>query len=632
MAYYNNQDEDNQNVQGMNSQNNQQNQQGTTANTQLSTGVGSDTAPVSTGPQSQVAPKSSSSGMTGFQNYQKANQGAATNKLAGAATQNVSNQANKAKTNINQATTSFGQKVDQGSLSNMGEAVNDVKAAVDAARNITAPAQQQAAQQSSGTVSTAQQVPSSSGVASQYNLDPSKVSRFQDVINAKYQGPESLRQSGDYNKASNSVATAQTALDQTKNAQGRQELLRNLYSQGGNYTQGLNNLDAGLLNASKAGVSQLQAAAQNAGNLQSQLDQAQINSANLAQNRTNQINDIRNQSREAFTTGKTAEETATENRLQNVLDNWNKLPDYFKSLIANSGNTDLNSLEAGILGINSGEGLYNLGKGAIATGVADKEKLISRDEQARQAALAALGGLDAQGLLSTNLKYGDASKAGTQSALDALDLAKTRENLNAAEQAFQKYATDTDLVGSGAKKNKSSGKYYYATQNANLGDLLKNAGYNFGQTGNENNIGNADLLNSLAKVSGDNNSSASESGAGAGLNAQMEATSNLGDGQSLAENAADLFGASTGLNYLTGALGLGSVGNVVGGLFGSRASAASSIATAKQIAQQDLQNKVQNALKSQGFSNRANITNNDTTTARLAALQALLAGTDKTNT
>lgn len=666
MAYYNSEDEKDQNVQGMNSQNNQAPENG--APQQLSGGIsGTASGPVPTGAQAQAKP--TSSGQTGFQNYQKANQGTATNKLAGAANTNVANQAQTAKTGINQATTAFGQKVDAGSLANRENAVTDVKGAVDAARNISA----------GGAVAQPQQ------------------SRFQEVINAKYQGPESLRQSGEYNKAAGKVNTAQTALDQTKNAQGREELLKNMYSQGGNYTQGLNKLDAGILNASQQGVQNLQNTANAAGNIRNQLDQAQIASANLAQNRTNEIQNIQNQARDAYSTGKTAEEQATENRLSSVIQNWNQLPDYFKDIIRNRENgstVDLNGLESNILGIGSGEGFYNLGADAIKTGVADREKLISKNEQARQAALASLGALDQRGLLSTNLKYGNADLAGTQTALDALDLQGTRAGLNAAEQNFQDFAEGNNLTGVGSKKNKTNGKRYYSYENANLGDTLKNAGYQFGESAASNNIGNADLLAALARVSSGQSTPTDVNGyVGAG-EAMGEGLSPGGNG--VARDLVDFGGTSGGINGILGALGEGTVSDAIvnhsadavnndvtspaqfgldkvgmgqysnllekysptsqlntltlGGtgainklagnainlqnnaIFGGGANTAASKAIAKSGAQIDLQKKIQDSLQSQGFGNRANVVDNDKTVSRLSTLQQLLANLDKTNT
>lgn len=767
MAFYTNPDDEEKNEQGMNGQPAQPTeQQAPQLSGAIATGAASQTAPTA-GPNAKA-----SSGQTGFQNYQKANVGTATNRLNSAATQNVSNQAQTAKTGINQATQQFGAKVDAGSLANRGNALQDVKNVVDAARNIQVPnqapikatdgnptiigsqpvkttnsglvqektgtpnfgkntnsAQAGLAQEQTSVPDFTKPAPTNNAPAS---LNPDQTSRFQEVINAKYQGPESLRQSGLYQQASGKVDTAQTALDNTKTAQGREALLKSIFGQtGANYSQGLNKLDAGILNASQSGVAGLQQAAKNAGNIQQQLDQAQIGSANLAQNRTNEINDIRNQSRQAFTEGKTAEEAATESRLGGVLENWDKLPNYFKDIIRNkttdnaanmakieadyraanpfdqagydsaqsnlnkimaqigtayargqdisklteqynaaekvaneqkaqkstyenqvksiAGNKDavyLNPAEAAMLGIQSGEGFYNLGADAIGTGVADKNRLVSRNEQARQAALASLGGLDSSGQLSTNLRYNNADLAGTQTAADALDLDKTRANLNSAEQNFQDYAEGADLVGHGSKKNKTSGKTYYATEKANLGDILQNAGYDFDQLGNG--VSNRDALNAALRVS-----SGQAPGVGQDLgqinpdlsgetigNALQPYTDNSNLATKAGYTAADYgsFGITAGLR----ALGLDSVGALMGGVdtltnaagvgsvFGGSSSRQSKNKAADS-ARKDLKKQVDSSLNTQGFQNRASVVDSDATNSRLAALQELLKNIDKTN-
>ena len=201
--------------------------------------------------------------------------------------------------------------MDAGSLANRQQAVQDVSDITGAARQTTAaPAQAQTQQTTEGETAT------TPAPANQYGqLGQDQVSRFQEVINAKYQGPESLRQAGLYELASDKVNKAQNTINQSKTATGREEMLRNLFAQRGDYTQGLNKLDAGLLNASKEGVSALNQAAQAQGNIGQQLDQAQINSANAAQNRASEIKDIQEQARQAFSTGKAAEEAATEERL-----------------------------------------------------------------------------------------------------------------------------------------------------------------------------------------------------------------------------------------------------------------------------------------------------------------------------
>lgn len=733
MAFYQNPDEEKEQEQGMNGQ-----------PVPMSGGQSSSISSSAPAAKAPAAPKAASSGMTpGFAQFAKANQGAAQNRLNASTAQNVANAGKQATNAINQATTSFGQKVEAGTLSNRQNAVQDVANITNAARNVTAqpkpantgvvpPAPAPAANPlatgtaKSGVVNQALENQPSAATpvaeAPQYGgLAQDQVNRFQDIINARYKGPESLRQSGLYQIASGKVGSAQNTINQSKTAAGREDLLKNMNAQRSDYTTGLNKLDAALLNANKSGVQNLQNTAQAQGNVEQKLDQAQIGSYNLAQNRANEIQNIQEQARKTFSQGKQAEEAATEERLASVIKDWDKLPEHFREIIRNkeannaaATESNLNQLrqgdaykaaqkqvtdlqaqlanlkrpsgkgasvfggpnlgaaaniqyaleradlekqikaaqgnvtkledgvrinpnavnlspeEAAILGISSGEGLYNLGADAIKTAAYDKEKLVSRDEQTRQAVLAQLAGLDQQKRLDTNLKYANADKAGTQTATDALDLAGTRAGLNEAEQNFQDYAEGATLTGTGKKKNKTSGKTYYSTKSANVGDLLKKAGYEFGETDAANNVGNAELLRNLGAVT-DTMTTQDPRGVAGALDAQVTNSMNMGDGQSLASNYFDVVGAGTGLNYLTGALGMGSLGNAVSSVFGGGANSKESKNIAARKANEDLQRSVQNSLKQQGFENRFGVSKNEVTDQRMAALQQLLNNLDKTN-
>lgn len=745
MAYYNQNQNSSTNSLGMNEKKKEDEEkqaQGTVAPVQL-TSASATTSDAPTGPvhsgnvQNKAPATAPSSGMGGgFQSYLKANQGVATNRLNQAAQQNVQNQGKQAQTGINQANTAFTKKVDQGSLANRYQAVQDVANLTNQARQTTAPAPAPAAPQNAAAA------PANNALA---GLDQKAVERFKEVIHAKYKGPESLRQAGLYEGAQNKVTTAQNTLNQTKTASGREEMLRNLFQQRGDYTRGLNKLDAAVLNSSQDGVASLQQAAQAQGNLQNKLDKAQIESANTAQNRAQEITNIRDEAKNTFSQGKKAEEAATEQRLASVVKDWHKLPEHFKEVIRNrektsqeiynreldtfvkanpkieqnvlhdagvaythsqrdlerflslfdpkdhdrlfrsgiyAGGNDqivyddlfnkanqqkshyedtlkkyetynkgiadiekmygnknaafLNSAEAAILGVQSGEGLYNLGENAIKTRNAEKDRLISKDEQARQAVLAALAGLDQAKTLDTTLKYGNAEKAGTQTAMDALDLESTRKAITEAEKNFQDFATNATLTGHGGKKNKTSGKYYSAQESANLRNLLENSGYKFGQQ-SDTPAGNEELLRNLVNVSSSKDLSPASGPVSTSLEPVSNSLNNI-TGQSI---FGDVYGGLGDLiansNPVSGAIAdiLGKVAgpglNVVGGLFGGGSSSKESKADAAMFARQDLERKVQDAISNSGFQNRVNVKNNETTNKRLTALQQLLANLDKTN-
>lgn len=804
MAFYN-QNQNNVGGQGMNGkpEDEEQQQQGT-APVSLSTGIVNNAAPAGA-----EAPKPASSGMApSFQSYAKANQGAATNNLANAAKSNVQHLGQQANTSITQATNRFGQKVDAGSLKNRHQAIQDVANAVQAARQITAP----------------QNGPALGA------MDQNQVNRFQEVINSRYQGPESLRQSGLYNNAATKVNTATQAINNAGTAQGREELLRSMYEKRGDYTRGQNKLDTALLNSSKAGVSGLQNAAQQQGNLRNTLDKAQLASGNLAQNRANEIRGIQEQARNTFTQGKKAEEADTEKRLGAVIQDWDKLPEHFKELIRNKGTTSqkildeqvakfktekgydalvgqrsnlekasreaknalqmdeafggllskeadiverynahkaaadknsftmkngqvasmtpvpqdieneykqlqqlkkykntaenydqlnkqvnaltnelgtltgnfnkdavfLNPVEAAILGIQSGEGFYNLGENAIKTAAADKSRLVSKDEQARQAALAALAGLDQSNRLDRNLLYSDASKAGTQSAMDALDLEGTRKAITDAENSFQNTAEGTNLTGHGVKKVSRGNafgkktKTYTASVGGNAGDFLKEAGYDFDAPVAQDSTRGKDLLQAALRASSTDRNNADKedaqktlttmgqgaaagasvgslgggvgAGIGAAIGASLGAAAGSGtidstqtqsdlltafapelgnafqDHRSNAGNAARSINKAATLgmgDVVSNSLGLGDLSSHIGGAIGginSGAMRAFGEAVAKDHAVADLKRQYEGFLKGQGFDNRANVINAAPVNNRLSALQALLSKLDKTNT
>lgn len=802
MAYFNNQEDEEENSQGMNQQD------------QAPTGTGS--APVQLGSQSgslggagngnvqkaPAAPKPapSSGSAPGFQNYAKANVGIAQGRLNNAAAKNVTNQGQQAKTAIGQATTGFGQRVDAGSLANRETAVQDVSNITGAARQTTAapkplqatsqpqqPTNGLAVEPTQGNVPVApkgEQAPSA--------LTDEQTNRFSDVINAQYKGPESLRQAGLYQLASGKVGTAQNTLNQTKTTGGREEMLKNMYSQRGDYTTGLNKLDSALLNASKQGVQNLQNAATEQGNVEKQLDRAQIDSAIKAQNRTNELQDIKNEAMGVFSQGKKDEEAATEKRLNDMLvtpvkdasgkdimkpdgtpmTQWDQLPESFRDIIRNktannksmldtevgkvkagvdydslapslskaknllareqarlqqadragyafgsntstitdaerevvkakaqknydkalaaynSINTQksgldqqiaaltqkynpnatvFNDFEAGVLGVNSGEGLYNLGENAIKSGVAERDRLVSRDEQTRQAVLAQLAGLDKSNRLDTNLRYADADKAGTQSILDSLDTEGTRGNLNAAEKGFEDTAKGTTITGEGKKKVSrgnafgTTTKTYKASMKGNAGDFLKKAGYNFDDADENANVGGQkELLNAALQAS--SGASAGEgstyqdaiksamtagvTGPVGGLDTAQRGLESVGldglsniiqDGRNVAGNASEQYArmATMGGADLAKSMGLGDfaggIGSAIGGI-DTGAMAAMGNQVAKQKAAEDLKKKYSSFLGNQGFNNRINVENNATTDLRSNSLQQLLASLDKTNT
>ena len=633
------------------------------------------TATPTSASQQSANPKASSGTFTNLRQYISANQG---NKVAGSATQKVGTVAAGAKQAIGQGQEAFGQRVEEGSLANRGNAVSDISNIVQQARGVTAKPQATPASAPQTTPTTAAAPAEASPATPPSYTEGLDTKRFQDVINAQYKGPESLRQSGLYDPISGKVQEAQTKIGQTQTATGRENLLKDIFSKNRQYTTGQNKLDALLLNTSKEGVQSLVEKGRQAGDLQQQLQQAENVSQNLATNRAGEIQGIQQQARTAFGEGQTAERAATDERLASVVKDWDKLPEHFKQIIRDNpkGALNLGQQEADVLGIGAGEGLYNLGENAIKTNLADKSKLISRDEQARQFALSQLAGLDTSKALDTNVKYSDVGQAGTQTAMSALDTAGTRAALNEAQKQFKESAESANLVGEGRKKVSRGNlfgkktKTYEAQVQGNVADMLRQGGYDVSdQTTSQ--LTNQDLLNNYLKSTSttrnDNidqeeanrmlagGATGAATGASIGSVVPVVGTAagaiiggTLGMGASGGsyvdnlQNMTDILDgyspgvgkaiqdARSGVGNVVGSVLGKDIGGAIGGINSSKMKAfGSSIAKEKAI--KDLQSKYQNYLEGQGFQNRANIVDNQDTQTRTAALRDLLARMDKTN-
>lgn len=630
MAINQSNQQDDEKAQGMNSaltnaqpqqDQGQQNQGQQQLSTSSAVSPSQGSAPMQTGSQAPSAPKApaSSGTFTNLRTYLNANQG---NRIGAAANQRLQNTATGAQKSIGQASTAFGQKLEQGSLKNRENAVSDVTNIAGAARQVNAapkPAQNTApVAQTTGTQETQPTTPAPEQ-APQY-LSEDQRNRFAEVINARYQGPQSLRDAGLYDPAFQRVQSAQDRLNQVQTAGGRESMLRDTFGQNRAYSQGQNKLDSVLLNADQGAVQGLLSKRDQIGNLQNKLSTAQNEAQNLSNQRTQEIANIQEQARTGFTSAQTAEKEATDARLSQVVDNWDQLPNYYKDLIRNrvadnekmievqvrgvqgvnsdlqeqynQANSQINSIaaqrakieeelrhnqnkinryngkggpdmtydarqsvarltpmleqlktqeqqvrsqfspvidqynqaqssydsqianirgqnknlvnlsseEAALLGVGAGAGLYNLGEEAIRTAQAEKDRLVSRDEVARQQALSQLAGLDQQSRLNTNVNYGNLDRAGTQTAMDALDVAATQQALREAEQNFKTSAEGANLTGVGAKKvsrGNAFGKktnWYNASVGGNVADMLRQGGYDVSQM-NDTGIGNSLLQN-----------------------------------------------------------------------------------------------------------------------------------------
>lgn len=689
-------------------------------------------------------PKAGTGTFSNLRNYLQAAQGGGQQRVAQAATQQVQKLGAGAQKGTQQAQEAFGRRMLAGSgaifQGEDGQSLTQEQAAerakqrtgevIGAARGTTYQAPQQAAQpqpqaQTEGetpTPPTAPAAPVAPAQPQQY-FTPEQTQRFAEIINAQYQGPASLQQAGLYEQASQKARTAQEAAQKTQTALGREQLLKDVFGRTRDYSRGVSKLDALLLNASQEGVKQLQEQAQPAAKAQEALQAAQNISTNEAAQRQAAIEGIRSGARQEFTGARAAEEQATEKRIDDLIKTpavdaqgnkiakldsagkpvvdtagnpvyqteWDRLPEYFKQSLANKTKPqwELSAEEAAVLGIGAGEGLYNIRPEDIRATQAERAKLITKDEFARQQALSQLAQQDVARELQKDLMYTDIEKAGTQDLASSLDTESLRKLLDESQEGFKTAAEGATLTGTGKKKVSRGNltgkktKTYYANVKGNVADMLRQAGYDVGADGEgvKSLLSDRDLLNRYlgatstskdmeANVGG---SALEGTGAGAAAGASIGTAINPGMGTVAGAGVGGMIGGLAGSNTLDqvqyytdlakemeaklGIKGLGAAGqavqdvrsaagnvisgagniagkNVVGDIFRGIGGAIGGIDTgamkaygsakAKQGAIKDLQKKYAQFLKGQGFENRANIVDTESTRARTAALMDLL--------
>jgi hypothetical protein len=347
-------------------------------------------APVKAMPKQQ---KAGTGTFANLKNYLQAAQGGGQQRVAQAATQKVAGAATGVQKGLQQAQQAFGQRMEAGSIKDLDTAKKEAADIVKAAQGVTYQAPQQTATEPTtenlmpgtlGPENTAEtQAPKAPTTAQpQQYFTPKQQQRFAEIINAQYAGPTSLQQAGLYEPVAQKARVAQEAALKAQTAGGREALLRDIFSRGRDYSRGASKLDALLLNTSQQGVQQLQQQAQEAGRSQERLQALQNLTSAEAQTRAGQVTGAREAARTALTDTRAAEEKAADERLSQVVENWEQLPNYFKDILREreKGALALSEQEMGLLGIRSGEGLYNLSPDEIIkTNAAERERLITKN-------------------------------------------------------------------------------------------------------------------------------------------------------------------------------------------------------------------------------------------------------------
>jgi len=296
-------------------------------------------------PAVRAMPKQQKAGTGTFANlrsYLDAAQAGGQQRVAQAATQQVQRLGTGAQKGVQQAQETFRGQLQAGSgavfQGEGGQALTQEQAAeraqqraseaISAARAVTYQAPQPQSTVAAGpAVEPTTSIPTTMEKVQAPAPAPTAVpelqaQRFAEIINAAYQGPQSIQQAGLFEPAAQKARAAQQAAELTQTAGGREQLLRDVFGRSRDYSRGASRLDALLLNASEQGVRQLQQQATPALQAQQALQEAQNISANEAAQRAAAIEQIRSGARQQFTQAKTEEEAATEARIGKVLENW----------------------------------------------------------------------------------------------------------------------------------------------------------------------------------------------------------------------------------------------------------------------------------------------------------------------
>jgi hypothetical protein len=310
----------------------------------------------------------------------------------------------------------------------------------------------------------------------------------------------------------------------------------------------------------------------------------------------------------------------------------------FKNYDPTSLNVGLSQLESETLGVQGGEGLYNILKeqgvdGLIKTAAYDKNKLVSSDEQSQLARLQSMAelakdyGVSGSGVNVIN-RYGDRDLAGQQNATSALDLDNFKNQLQSAERGFRTDAAASNISGTGSGTGSSGGwfgtKRSSATKsvNQNFGDLLaQNNAYR--NMYSDKGV-NKDLLKTASDLAR-GNQTFGVTDAATGIDDSIQSVQDIIGTKSLGK--AGSIAANTVLAPITIPLQIAKMlGTAIGGSSADASSEANRNAQAAAVA--DLQRNIQNKIQSTGLKNQLSVNQNNQQDMELFKLLGLL---DTTN-
>lgn len=390
------------------------------------TNISGQSAILSTEAPSKMGGAKDSGSFTNLNQYLEANKenaGQMGTKIAS----DITGQGQATRTGIQDTSTEFNQLADQGTLAGLDKAPEEARNIVQQARTGAKNAQ----------------------------IDQNQMSRFGEIANAQYKGPQDLTGTTKYANTAQQYKKAQQAAKNASSDEGRFSLLKDAYARP-TYSQGQQNLDNLLLTGNQGAKANIQAAATGLNDLSGLWSGAQSNAAQLAAQRQAATNAAREGSRANALEARTGRNTEVQSDLASQQAKWADEYNQYKELLGAYGGGDLNLTreQADRLALGgSGTGLYNMLNGIqpesyLDLKAFDANKVVSQDQFAQ---LRALDQLTSQFGSPAMSQFIDENQAGTLDAKRAFDASGFGRAADNAQVGFQNYAQNATATGHGAK-------------------------------------------------------------------------------------------------------------------------------------------------------------------------------------
>ena len=337
--------------------------------------------------QSVAAPKpvANSGTWTNLNSYLDANKDNAEN-MGSTIASNIDKQGTTARTGITNTTQDFNTQVDKNTLNNLSSAKFDSDSIVNQARTNAWDKQ----------------------------LNEDQVKRFNEVSNAQYKGPNSLDASQYYQDTDKAINKAKEYQTNAQSDEGRFNLLQEMFAKP-TYSQGQKSLDNLLIQGNDKAKSSIQTSANSLNDLNDLWSKASTDASALANQRSADINDVRQYAQNTLSTNRDARTQEVDKDLKYAQDHWYDQQNQYKDLLGayKGGDLNLTQEQARTLGLYqsptstpdnvSGKiqnqqqpqlvsNIYNLLKNTdpnayLDTAAYDANKVVSKDAYAQLAAL-----------------------------------------------------------------------------------------------------------------------------------------------------------------------------------------------------------------------------------------------------